>query len=91
MAGALPKALIRTGEVDASLCMPLYEQTDRGLLRELLFDNLEVEWTGGNRHVRVFLSEEAISAPVFLIDAPEYFARPNVYGYGDDHTRYAFF
>jgi starch synthase len=91
VAGALPKALIGTGEVDASLIMPLYEQTDRRLLKELLFDNLEVEWTGGNRRVRVFLSEDAISAPAFLIDAPEYFARPNVYGYRDDHIRYAFF
>jgi starch synthase len=91
VAGALPKALIGTGEVDASLIMPLYEQTNRGLLKELLFDNLEVEWTGGNRHVRVFLSEDAIRAPAFLIDAPEYFARPNVYGYRDDHLRYAFF
>jgi starch synthase len=91
VAGALPKALIDTGEVDASLVMPLYQQTDRRLLSELLFDNLEVEWTGGNRHVRVFLSEEATGAPVFLIDAPDYFARPNVYGYGDDHIRYAFF
>ena len=91
VAGALPKALIGTGEVDATLCMPLYEQTDRALLKELLFDNLEVEWTGGNRRVRVFLSEDAIGAPAFLIDAPEYFARPNVYGYRDDHTRYAFF
>lgn len=91
VASALPKALIGTGEIDASLIMPLYQQTDRGLLRELLFDNLEVEWTGGNRHVRVFLNEDTISAPAFLIDAPEYFARPNVYGYRDDHTRYAFF
>jgi starch synthase len=91
VAGALPKSLIGTGEVDASLVMPLYQQTDRRLLRELLFDNLEVEWTGGNRHVRVFLSEEAIGAPVFLIDAPDYFARPDVYGYRDDHIRYAFF
>ena len=91
VAAALPKALIGTGEVDASLIMPLYEQTNRGLLRELLFDNLEVEWTGGNRRVRVFLNEDTISAPAFLIDAPEYFARPNVYGYRDDHIRYAFF
>lgn len=91
VAGALPKALIATGEVDASLIMPLYEQTNRALLKELLFDNLEVEWTGGNRRVSVFLSEETISAPAFLIDAPEYFARPSVYGYRDDHTRYAFF
>ncbi|HEV7905210.1 MAG TPA: glycogen synthase [Pyrinomonadaceae bacterium] len=91
VAGALPKALIGAGEVDSSLIMPLYEQTDRGLLKELLFDNLEVEWTGGNRHVRVFLNEDTIAAPAFLIDAPEYFARPNVYGYRDDHLRYAFF
>ena len=91
VAGALPKALTKTGEVDASLIMPLYEGTDRGLLHELLFDNLEVEWTGGNRYVRVFLNEEAINAPAFLIDAPEYFARPSVYGYRDDHERFAFF
>ena len=91
VAGALPKALIGTGEVDASLIMPLYEGTDRRLLREMLFDNLEVEWTGGNRFVRVFLNEETIGAPAFLIDAPEYFARPSVYGYRDDHERYAFF
>jgi starch synthase len=91
VAGALPKALNGTGEVDVSLIMPLYEQTNRGLLRELFIDNLEVEWTGGNRLVRVFLSEETIDAPAFLIDAPEYFARPGIYGYGDDHARYAFF
>lgn len=91
VAGALPKALIATGQIDATLIMPLYEQTNRGLLKELLFDNLEVEWTGGNRRVSVFLSEDAIAAPTFLIDAPEYFARPNVYGYRDDHLRYAFF
>jgi starch synthase len=91
VAGALPKALIGTGEVDASLLMPLYETTKRELLNELLFENLEVEWTGGNRFVRVFLSEGAINAPAFLIDAPEFFARPNVYGYRDDHMRYAFF
>ncbi len=91
VAGALPKALNGTGEVDSSLIMPLYQQTRRELLRELLFDNLEVEWTGGNRRARVWLSEETIGAPAFLIEAPEYFARPNVYGYADDHTRYAFF
>ena len=91
VAGALPKALIGTGEVDASLVMPLFEQTKREMLRELLFDNLEVEWTGGNRRARVWLNEDTINAPAFLIEAPEFFARPNVYGYSDDHTRFAFF
>jgi glycogen synthase len=33
---------------------------------------------------------EAIGAPTFLIDAPEYFARPGIYGYADDHERFAF-
>jgi len=89
VAGALPKALNATGDVEASLVLPLYEQTNRQLLRELLIDNLEVEWAGGNRHARVWYSE-AIGAPAFLIDAPDYFARPGIYGYRDDHARYAF-
>ncbi|HJR05683.1 MAG TPA: glycogen/starch synthase [Pyrinomonadaceae bacterium] len=91
VAGALPKALTRTGDVDAALIMPLYEQTKRELVGKLLFDNLEVEWTGGNRHVRVWLNEETVNAPAFLIESHEYFARPNVYGYRDDHMRFAFF
>ncbi|MCA1628637.1 MAG: glycogen/starch synthase, partial [Acidobacteria bacterium] len=71
VASALPKALNGTGEVDAALFMPLYEGTDRELLRERLFDNVEVEWAGGIQHAGVWLSE-AIGAPVFLIDAPQY-------------------
>ena len=90
VASALPKALNETGAVDAALFMPLYEQTDRALLRERLFDNVEVEWAGGIRHAGVWLSE-AIGAPVFLIDAPQYFGRNSIYGFRDDHERFAFF
>ncbi|HEX7957902.1 MAG TPA: glycogen/starch synthase, partial [Pyrinomonadaceae bacterium] len=89
VAGALPKALAGEG-VDACIVHPLYDTTDRGLLGELVFDNLEVEWLGGTRRVAVYLSEAA-GAPAFLIDAPEYFARGKVYGFGDDHYRFAFF
>jgi starch synthase len=56
-----------------------------------LFDNLEVEWAGTTRHCAVWYSEETISAPTFLIDAPEFFARPSIYGFRDDHLRFAFF
>jgi starch synthase len=43
VAGALPKALRETGaDIDAVLVHPLYEETKRSLLRELVFDNLEV-------------------------------------------------
>jgi starch synthase len=89
VAGALPKALVGEG-VDACLIHPLYDTTDRGLLRERVFDNLEVDWLGGRRVVSVYLSYAA-GAPAFLIDAPEYFARGKVYGFGDDHYRFAFF
>jgi starch synthase len=89
VASALPKAL-RAADVDASLILPLYEKTDRSLLRERLFDNLEVRWGGRTHRVSAWLSDAA-GAPAFLIDAPHYFARPNIYGYSDDHQRFAFF
>ena len=91
VAGALPKALRATGDVDVALVVPLYRQTKREYLRELLFDNLEVEWGYGKQLASVWRDEETVGAPVFLIDAPQYFDRPEIYGYGDDHQRFAFF
>jgi starch synthase len=89
VAGALPKAL--TGEgVDVTLIHPLYDTTDRALLRERVFDNLEVDWLGRRRQVSVWYSEAA-GVPSFLIEAPDYFTRGRVYGFGDDHERFAFF
>ncbi|MDQ3804646.1 MAG: glycogen synthase [Acidobacteriota bacterium] len=89
VSGALPKALAGLG-VDAFIVHPLYATTDRRHLGELLFDNLEVEWLGRRRRVPVWLSR-AGGAPAFLIDEPEYFDRDRVYGFGDDHLRFAFF
>jgi starch synthase len=89
VAGALPKALAGEG-VDVTLIHPLYDTTDRALLRERVFDNLEVDWLGRRRQVSVWYSEAA-GVPAFLVEAPEYFARGKVYGFGDDHQRFAFF
>ncbi len=89
VAGALPKALVGAG-VDAVLVHPLYDTTDRGLLQERVFDNLEVDWRGQVRRTSVWFSEAA-GAPAFLIEAPEYFSRGKVYGQSDDHFRFAFF
>jgi Glycogen synthase len=88
VAGALPKALVEHG-ADASLVIPLYEQIDRKHLRELIIDNLEVEWQGKTR-ARVWHSDAA-GAPAFLIEAPKYFQRNSIYGFRDDHERFAFF
>jgi len=89
VAGSLPKALREHG-ADAFLVLPLYEQIERRSLNNRIIDNLEVEWPHGARRASVWYSE-AIGAPTFLIDAPEYFARPGIYGYADDHERFAFF
>ena len=89
VSGALPKAL-KQQDVDARLILPLYEQIDRGLLNGKSIDGVRVEWRGQVHHVR-FVSSDAAGAPAYLLETPEFFARSNIYGYKDDHIRYAFF
>lgn len=89
VAGALPKALHEHG-VDARVVLPHYDQIDRGFLSNKTIESVPVEWRGGIRPTRVWQSEAA-GAPAYLIEAPEYFSRPSIYGYGDDHERFAFF
>lgn len=89
VAGALPKALQQHG-TDAIVVLPYYDQIDRGFLSDKAIDNVPVEWRGGTRPTRVWQSDAA-GAPAYLIEAPEYFARPALYGDADDHERFAFF
>jgi starch synthase len=89
VSGALPKAL-KEQDVDARLILPLYDQIDRQLLNGQSVENVPVEWRGLVHTVR-FLLSDAAGAPAYLLEAPQFFARPNVYGYNDDHVRFAFF
>ena len=89
VSGALPKALIAQ-DVDAKLFLPLYDQIDRTFLNGGSIENIRVEWRGQVHLVRFWYSDTA-GAPTYLLEAPEFFARPNIYGYNDDHIRYAFF
>lgn len=89
VAGALPKALRKRG-VEAVVLLPLYQQVDRRQLSEQVIENVPIEWRGHTRLTRVFQSEAA-GAPAFLIEAPEYFSRSSIYGFSDDHERFAFF
>jgi starch synthase len=89
VAGALPKAL-RKQDVDARLILPLHQQIDRSLLNSSVIEDVPVEWRGKIRPTRVFQSEAA-GASAYLIDAPEYFSKPSIYGYSNDHERFAFF
>jgi starch synthase len=89
VSGALPKALTEL-DVDAKLILPLYEQVDRALLNGGSVENVRVEWRGPVHLVRIWYSDSA-GAPAYLLEAPEFFARPTIYGFNDDYIRFAFF
>jgi starch synthase len=89
VAGALPKALRQEG-VSATLITPLYRQTKAEYLSGPVIDNLQVGWRGGQYLVKVFYSQ-AGDAPTYFIDAPEFFHRDSIYGFREDHLRFAFF
>lgn len=89
VAGALPKALGKQN-VDARLILPLYQQIDRNVLKAPVVEGVPVEWRGQVTPIRVYQSDAA-GAPAYLIDAPYYFAKPSIYGYSNDHERFAFF
>ena len=88
VSGALTKALHAEG-ADSFLIIPLYDQIDRSLLSGPFIEDLEVDWRGRRPRVRVWQSE-TLKAPTYLIDAPHYFARGQIYGEIDDHERFAF-
>lgn len=91
VAGALPKALKAAGE-DVTLIMPLYASVKRELLDGgQVINDLDFDWRGGNYRVAVWYSETSAGAPAFLIEAPEFFNRDSIYGFRDDHFRFAFF
>lgn len=89
VAGALPKALKSIG-VDAFLVTPCYWQTKGEYLWHTAIDDLNVDWRGGVYPAKAFYSE-ANGSPTFLIDAPSLFHRNSIYGYSEDHERFAFF
>lgn len=90
VAGALPKALRSIG-ADAFLITPFYNrQTKENLIQHTALSDLQFDWRGRRCSLQVFYSE-ANGSPTFLIDAPEYFWRDSIYGFAEDHERFAFF
>jgi starch synthase len=89
VSGALPKALTEQG-VDTKLILPLYDQIDRALLNGGSVENVRIEWRGHVHNVRFWYSDAA-GVPAYLLEAPDFFARSDIYGHSDDHIRFAFF
>lgn len=89
--GALPKALKALGH-DVRLVMPRYSQVkpERFQLQPLL-EALPVKMGPYQEMVHVLLGTIGDDIPVYLIDAPRYFERENIYGYTDDGERFILF
>lgn len=91
VAGALPKALQALGH-DVRLVMPYYRQVDPERFHlTTVCDAVPV--TMGNFHVQVSVRQGTIgeNIPVYMIDAPRFFDRENIYGYTDDGERFILF
>ena len=96
VAGALPKALARSG-CDVSVVTPRYTGAGGAgdvISRETgqrIFDDLHVPFAGQTKYASVWLDHQG-GAPIYFIDNDEYFGRGYIYGYGDfDAERFAFF
>lgn len=86
--GALPKALQALGH-DVRLVMPRYRQVDPNRFHlQPILEAIPVSM--GNYQVQVSVRRGEIGdhIPVYMIDAPRYFDRENIYGYTDDGERF---
>ena len=89
--GALPKALQAFGH-DVRLVMPRYRQVDSHHFQlTTILDTISVPM--GNFQVSVSIRQAEIGnhIPVYMIDAPRFFDRENIYGYTDDGERFILF
>lgn len=91
VAGALPKALQALGH-DVRLCMPRFGQIDPERFKlTTIVDDMPVKLNDYTIHTSVRQGAVGNGIPVYMIDAPRYFDRENVYGYTDDGERFILF
>jgi len=88
--GALPKELHRQG-IDVAVVLPKYRSTPSELCEALhLVDSFKVK-VGWRQQYCGVLATNHQDVPFYLIDNEYYFGRHELYGYGDEAERYAFF
>src|SRR5260370_18579371 len=89
--GALPKALQDLGH-DVRLAMPRYGQVSaEGFQVTTVLDSVTVKMSQYQEQARVMRGSIGNDIPVYMIDAPRYFDRENIYGYTDDGERFILF
>src|SRR6266849_4180928 len=89
--GALPKSLQALGH-DVRLVMPRYGQIDPQRFNlSTVLDSTDVNMNSFREKVTVRQGSIGDAIPVYMIDAPRYFDRENIYGYTDDGERFILF
>ncbi len=89
--GALPKSLQMLGH-DVRLAMPRYGQVDPDRFKLITaFDEVDVNMNSFHEKASVRQGSIGDGIPVYMIDAPRYFDRENIYGYTDDGERFILF
>src|SRR6266852_2286419 len=89
--GALPKSLQALGH-DVRLVMPRYGQIDPQRFNlSTVLDSTDVNMNSFREKVNVRQGSIGDAIPVYMIDAPRYFDRENIYGYTDDGERFILF
>ena len=92
VAGSLPKALREMGH-DVRVVMPAYRQIEEGMEGVTPMD-LQLRVPTGSGVVQAGAFEGRLpgsDVPIYFIAQWDLFDRPEVYGYGDDTFRFAFF
>jgi len=90
VAGSLPKELRRRG-ADVRLVIPKYKNINEKFLVNSEYVNtldISLGWRRQKADVYRIASDEMTT---YLIGSDYYFGRDGLYGYGDDHEKFAFF
>jgi len=88
VAGSLPKALRGKG-VDVRVVLPKFGSIPAGLLKgakPVANFTVHLSWRAQNADIYALENEH-----VYFIENDQYFNRDGLYGYNDDHERFAFF
>jgi starch synthase len=88
--GALPKALQALGH-DVRLVMPRYRQVNERFRLLRVIETISINLGSYQVPVSICQGEIGNHIPVYMIDAPRYFDRENIYGYTDDGERFILF
>ena len=92
VAGSLPKALNKLGNIDVCTVIPKYGTIDdaRYGLKEMP-EAIRFVMGGKAYEAKIKYAESDEGWKAYFIDNEEYFARDGLYGYRDEAQRFAFF